>query len=267
MKSKIVIASLLFLVAISWSGFYIYKFEYREKLLEVTFLNLPKGRAIFIITPGSKTILVDGGETSAILRELSKLVPFYRRKIDILIARSRSDRVAGGLVDTIDRYEVGRVVVPFLDKENVGMSATSSAGTASTAFDSLSRVSAPERIKSGDILYSEDGLEFRAIFPGDDFVYSNASQPQLVLELSYGQTKIVFMGDATPAIQNYLAKKHSGKFRSGERVSLLEFSHSGAMSRVSAKALDIFRPEIKVPYSPKLAHRRFVSDGKVLKEK
>lgn len=249
MKLKIITVSVVLLVFVTWFGYYVYKYEYRSHVLEVTFLNLPKGRSIFIKTPIGKTILIDGGSNGAILRELSKLIPFYKKEIDIVIARAQSDRSVGGLLDVIDRYEVGSTVISDIPGTST-----------STAFTSFVRKSAPLRVVFPNTIYKEDNLTIRTVFPVKDFEYSTASQPQVVIWLIHGDVKMLFLGDATPAIQNYVAKGVKGD------VSILEFAHSGSVSKVSSKAMTILKPETKVVYSPNLKHRKFVSDGKRVEE-
>jgi hypothetical protein len=249
MNTKVIIASLITAIFVGWLLHYVYKFEYRDSVLEVTFINLPKGRSVFIKTPLGKTILIDGGSNGAILRELSKLIPFYKKEINIVVARMQSDRSAGGLLDVLDRYDVGHTVV------------SSIAGTAtSTAFESFVRSSAPLRVMGGDVIYKEGNLVIRTVFPSDSFEYSRASQPQLVMELIHGDISILLLGDATPAIQNYIAGQH-------KRFSIIEFANSGSVSKVSSKAMIVFKADIRVVYSPKLANRKFVSDGKTIEER
>src|SRR5690349_22634790 len=107
---KLIVVSLI--VAILGLGFYIYKWEYRDPLLEVYFFSLNRGRSIFIRTPHNKTILIGGGQNSEVIREITKVTPFYRRSIDTVITPSATPAQIGGLIEVVHRYDVGEIIMP-----------------------------------------------------------------------------------------------------------------------------------------------------------
>lgn len=88
---------------------YAWHFEHRLPRLEVYFLNIAHGSAVFIRTPNGKTALIGGGEGSQVISKITDLIPFYRRHIDTLI-ESPDPLNNVGLVDVRERYGVGRVV-------------------------------------------------------------------------------------------------------------------------------------------------------------
>ena len=79
--------------------------------LHVFVLDIGQGDSILIQTPGNERILVDGGPNDAVLKELGKVMPFYEKKIDVVIlSHPHADHI-NGLVEVLKRYEVGTVVM------------------------------------------------------------------------------------------------------------------------------------------------------------
>ena len=57
----------------------------QPNFLEINFFDVGQGDAIFIETPQSHQILIDGGPDSAILERLGENLPFWDRTIDLII--------------------------------------------------------------------------------------------------------------------------------------------------------------------------------------
>ena len=79
--------------------------------LEVHFLDIGQGDAIFIQTPSHRQILVDGGYGSKVLEQLDRQMPFYDRSIDFVVATHMDADHIGGLVDVLEKFEVGAVLI------------------------------------------------------------------------------------------------------------------------------------------------------------
>ena len=86
----------------------------------IHFLDVGQGDAILIQTPDGYEALIDGGRTSGVLRELSKLQPWFDREIEIVIATHADEDHVGGLVDVIDYYDVDMVVQTEAKGESPG---------------------------------------------------------------------------------------------------------------------------------------------------
>src|SRR3989338_5357178 len=103
----IAIAILLTIVlCISYAAWH----EDRRGLLTVSFLNIGQGDSIFIDAPSGRQVLIDGGPNSGILRELSKVMPWYDRSIDVVIPTHPDADHVSGLIDVLARYKVDTIV-------------------------------------------------------------------------------------------------------------------------------------------------------------
>jgi competence protein ComEC len=79
--------------------------------LHLVMLDVGQGDAILIESGDGRTLLIDGGpDPDLVLRRLGEFLPFYRRRIDVvLLTHPHQDHVAG-LVEVLRRFEVGLVL-------------------------------------------------------------------------------------------------------------------------------------------------------------
>ena len=88
-----------------------------DGLLHLTVLDIGQGDAILVEAPDGGTMLIDGGpDPELTLRRIGANLPFFARRIDLLVlSHPHQDHVAG-LVDVLDRFRVGAVLhagIPF----------------------------------------------------------------------------------------------------------------------------------------------------------
>src|SRR3989344_1578910 len=82
----------------------------KDGLLRVYFLDVGQGDAEFIITPNGHTILIDGGPDDSVLSTLGRLLPFYEKEIDVVIATHPHADHISGLIHILNRYEVHHII-------------------------------------------------------------------------------------------------------------------------------------------------------------
>ncbi len=208
-------------------GMYIFHWEFRKPVLEIHFFHLDRGRSIFIRTPHNKTILIDGGQNTQVLRELTKVMPFYRRRIDLIILTSSAAKNAGGLVDVVKRYEIGKIIEPAI------------MGT-STAMYVLDETVNKKNIKvqklgKGDE-FSVDNVNFKILFPDPDFKFNKTSLPEMVLLLTHASSSALLLGDVSKTIQKSLVSEVG-------KVNIVEYAHSASDSRVSTDLFNKLNPD------------------------
>jgi len=86
-----------------------------QKRVEIDFLDVGQGDASLIKLPNSKTILIDGGPDNIVLKRLGENLPFYQRRIDLIILSHPHDDHIIGLLEIIRRYKVGAII--YVGKE------------------------------------------------------------------------------------------------------------------------------------------------------
>lgn len=238
---KIKIASKVSMIAISITaivlclGAYIWHEEHRPHILEMYVFDTKGGPSIFIRTPNDRRIIIGGGANSDIVRSLSGVLPFYSRSIDMVVAAHPDGAHVTGLIDVINRYEVGKVIMPSVTLDSISLASTTDV-VYDTFTNAVSQRNIPiekagmgDRIVldqspsigesnsntelisdvTGDILFPAVATSSRARRrSSDDFAYSKTSAPEIIMRISYGATSIFILGDATPKVQRFIVATH-----------------------------------------------------------
>lgn len=235
------------MISIFLSCMYIYKWEYRKPVLEVYFFSFKKGRSIFIRTPENKTILIGAGQNSEVIRKITKVTPFYKRKIDILFVTSASPVQIGGFLDIINRYEIDKIFIPRII-------ATSSVLTQLVKEIYKQKIQI-EEIEKGDEVNIENDLKISVIFPYKGFKFNKTSLPELGLSIEYNKTSIFLFGNLSRTIQKDISKDI--KINTDENI--IEYYNNGSDSRVYKGLIEKINPKYFFKTKEKSTH--FISDG------
>src|SRR3989344_3115245 len=65
---------------------------------------------VYIDAPSGRQGLIDGGRSSVVLRQLSRMTPWWDRTIDVVIPTHPDADHIGGLVGMLARYKVGMII-------------------------------------------------------------------------------------------------------------------------------------------------------------
>ncbi|MCB0231737.1 MAG: MBL fold metallo-hydrolase, partial [Anaerolineae bacterium] len=171
--------------------------------LHVHFLDSERGEAVLIETPDGQQVLIDGGYSpTALLGALGRHMPFYDRKLELVVLTHPGDERVGGLVGLPERYQIDQVLqAPF--------------PYPSTAYESwlrlLQRQQIPvTRAEAGTRVLLGNGIALDVLHPGPDPTLTGDGEPDLdanslVLRLSWGDTSFLLTGDASDDVQDALA--------------------------------------------------------------
>jgi competence protein ComEC len=206
-----------------------------------------------LITKGFNQVLIDGGPpNNQVLTCLGKYMPFWDRKIEMLmVSHPQSDHL-GGLLEVVRRYQVQILVVP-------------NTGEATDLFRNFYQVVKARPIKvvtakTGQQLIL-DGEVYGVIWPDlqpgvskiwnmdqirwETFMKAGATQDQLVndqstvLSLKYGQFKVLFTGDIEAKTEQALID------RGGLQVTtVLKVGHHGSKTSTSEVFLRALAPQL-----------------------
>jgi len=214
-KLNLKIYFILFLLIISIIIFYLI-FCASNKLLKVSFLDVGQGDAIFIEAPNGRQMLIDGGANNSVLRELGRVMPFYDRSIDVLLATHADQDHIGGLVEVLRRFKVDL----FIQTNTTSTSAV---------YLELENLIKQKNIKeeiiiSPEILSLGGGVEFNILFPTQNTAGWETNEASIVGKLTYGNNSFLLTGDSPQKIEKYLVGKYGELLKS----DVLKAGHHGS---------------------------------------
>jgi competence protein ComEC len=103
--------TLALLIAAGWLAYDGWTADAAPSQLTVSVLDVGQGDATLIQTPAGLRVLVDGGpSTDRLLQALSKELAPAAHRLDLVVLSDARDEHASGLVEVLQRYEVGAVL-------------------------------------------------------------------------------------------------------------------------------------------------------------
>ena len=200
--------------------------------LEVDYLDVGQGDSCLIKTPSGQVVLIDGGPDNEVLRRLGENLPFYRRRIDIVIMSHRHEDHITGLIEILKRYRVKRLIY-------------SAVGDSNLTWETLMARARAEKITlsplaTGTKIAFSAACFFRFLPPATLGVKSDPNN-SLIAKLSCAGQKFLWLGDNSLTVEYALLK-------SGWDVSadVLKVSHHGSNTASSEKFLEAVRPKVAV---------------------
>ncbi|HTI28842.1 MAG TPA: ComEC/Rec2 family competence protein [Methylomirabilota bacterium] len=206
--------------------------------LHLVALDVGQGDAILVTAPSGATMLVDGGpDPDLLLRRLGERLPWWRRRIDVMILTHPHEDHVAGLVAALDRYHVGLILdagrpyqnptyprfVLEAQREPGGHVAAARGGMA-VRLDGSTTVT---------LLYP-NGEDVAGPLPEGDI--NNASVVGLLRE---GGFTALLTGDAEMPVEALLA--HRGLLT---QVDVLKVGHHGSHSSSGPELLAAARPGV-----------------------
>lgn len=202
----------------------------RHGELTVAFLDVGQGDAIYIETPHGNQILIDGGSGAQVLRALGKVMPFYDRSLNLILATHPDQDHIGGFSDVMKSIKVDGVITT----EN------SSATSAYKGFEEAIFSEHPERIlaRAGERIILDNNIVLEILFPDRNAKGWETNTGSIVARLSYGKESFLFTGDSPIAIEQYLVGKKGGSLHS----TVLKLGHHGSRTSSSKIFLSAVNP-------------------------
>ena len=170
-----------------------------NRALKIYFADVGQGDCTIIRTPAGHNIIIDGGgsindERGSFAGERIVVPLLYNlnmTQIDLMIASHGHVDHIGGLKTVLDKVKVKGLIVA--DAPDIEMNELT---------DKALNMGIPiTRMKEGGILYQEDGLIIKALYPLEEewlmpnASVANANELSLVVRLDYGDFNALFTGD------------------------------------------------------------------------
>jgi len=232
-------------VILAASGALILLTSIPNRALMLYFADVGQGDCALVRTPAGRNIIIDGGgsindEKGSFAGEHIVVPLLYNlnmTEIDLMIASHGHMDHIGGLKTVLDKIKVNRLIVA--DAPDTEMRELT---------DKALEMGIPvTQMKEGDVLYQEDRLVIKAIYPLEEewlmpnAAVANANEFSLVVRLDYGDFSALFTGDISAETEKRLLTDNADI-----DCDLLKVAHHGSKYSSSAGFLAKASPSLAV---------------------
>jgi len=208
------------------------------EFLKVYFLDVGQGDSILIETPDGTQTLIDSGRNNTVINQISEIIPFFDRTLDIIIpTHSDADHV-GGFPEILKRFQIKNYFDSgFIDNDDLN--------------NEISLLVQNEKgiqkkiISRGDeiILDKENNITLKILWPTLGFQTDDNNERSVVTRLDYKDTSFLFTGDAGIEIEKKIIENNSNNLLD---VDILKAGHHGSKTSSSPEFLEKVSPEITI---------------------
>ncbi|MFZ3031673.1 MAG: MBL fold metallo-hydrolase [Candidatus Moraniibacteriota bacterium] len=224
--------SLWVLISLALMGaLFLWHLRIIEQRTEIVFLNVGQGDAI-LISQGRYQVLIDGGRSSKeLLGRLGRHVPFWDRKIEVVMATHPDADHIGGLPALLRTYRVDQVLTTGAESETETSrlfqeAAAKALGHQPTPVVRGAKITFPQ---GGELLVEYPRQPIAGIVPDTD---TNAGS--IVARFTYGETSFLLTGDL-PREETVLPDEAP--------VTVLKAAHHGSKYSTSEAFLRLVQPK------------------------
>ncbi len=225
--------------------------EWPDNKLHVVACDVGQGDGI-LIWRGFSQVVVDGGPNEKIIDCLSDYIPFWDRRIELVVLTNGDADHMTGLIDLVERYKIDQMITNNLVKDTERFKAFRLA-----VVKAGLPVYAP---KMGEEV-KVNGLRFKVLWPeerlGEAVVWienadekvlgvnsysqSEANEQSVVMKLEYGNFEALLTGDIGSKSERVLI--NSGL---NLRSDVLKVGHHGSRYSSSEAFLEAVKPQLAV---------------------
>ena len=202
-------------------------FSLPDQKLHLVFCDVGQGDAI-LVSYKQNQILIDGGPDNRVLSCLGHHLPFWDRKIEMIVLTHPEADQFTGLIDVIKRYSVNYFVSNNLTNKG-------------SAFQELQQEILKKNVLTHAPQEGEEikigALEFLVLWPPKDFYDSETNNSSVVLKLVFNQFTALLTGDLSDKFENQLDLTS---------VEVLKVAHHGSQTSTSQTFLEKLKPRLAI---------------------
>ncbi len=251
-KILVILYIMCLLVVIIPQNFYSTFFNNKDRKLEIVFLDVGQGDAIFVKFPLGTTMMIDsGGKIPIKSKEAQSVQEFsigedvdskylWQRDIEyldyILLTHPHSDHMQG-FNEIIENFYVKKAILPVNPNPT---------GEWQNFFTKLINAHIPVNIWSKGQIYFIDGVKIEVLWPVKDIGKKQAGNNQsLVLRLDYQGHKILLTGDIEREVEEFLANSEDDL-----SAEILKVPHHGSKTSSTWAFLQKVNPKFAIISAP-----------------
>jgi len=213
--------------------------KFLPKQLTITFFDVGQGDAALLKTPAQKHILIDTGRwTPSYSSGRFVIIPYLKaagiQTLDaVILSHPHADHI-GGITDLMSEIEIKHIY-------NSGFPYNSR--LYENYLAQASKLEIPvSKVSTGDSLLIDPALLIHFYHPLPGFKSTDANEHSVIMEIIYGDTEILFTGDAE-AGQEFLLSKHIPQLIN---TDVLKVGHHGSKTSSTDPFLESLSPNISI---------------------
>lgn len=204
----------------------------RDKMY-VSFIDVGQGNCT-LLKCGDKAILVDSGEVGAAQTVINYIKNQNIKTLDcVLVTHPHSDHM-GAMTKLLYEFKIKDVIMPEIPEEIIPTSKTYEKFLVAVSENAENVIAAKP-----DETFSYGEMKMEIFAPLRD--YDDLNDMSAVTRISYGDTSVMFTGDATATVEKDLLKKNIDY-----SATILNVGHHGSKTSTSKSWLKAVDPEYAV---------------------
>lgn len=205
---------------------------------KVVFLDVGQGDAI-LLQSGARQVLVDGGPGMDVLRRLGEEMPWFDRRIEVVVLTHPQSDHMEGLLHVLERYDVGMVLLP---------KAISSTQMQKVWLDRIIDKGIPYRFAWSGQEISFDNLKLSIINPFDVLeaeaaTRASVNNASVVMRVDYNEMSFLLTGDIERRVEKIVMERVDKEVLN---VDVLKVGHHGSKSSSRKELIDVVAPQMAV---------------------
>ncbi len=242
--------SIVFIASALTIAIYPFGENWTKGRLELTVLDVGQGDSLFVVSPGGKTLLIDGGgafggfpgheEHNGVDPGEEAVSPYLWsrgfQKLDIVaLTHAHQDHV-GGLTAILENFRVARL---WIGRE-----------VSSPALARLEELARARKIPIEHELRGKsfrwDGVDGEFLWPEivpEEAAPSAKNNDSLVLRLHYGSQTLLLPGDAEKEVEREMLSENSAE---AMRADVLKIGHHGSKNSTMPEFLSTVQPRVGI---------------------
>jgi beta-lactamase superfamily II metal-dependent hydrolase len=216
--------------------------------------KLQKGHATLIDAPGT-VVVVDGGGSAEILRQVGAELSIFDRAIDLAILSSVDKNKAAGLIELATRYKIHTLIIPATARSTSTKELLQLEQIASKNGIPIFYAQAPidfDLSKDSSRNFSE--FKISIVDPTVAYIPSKKENPTSVVSASCGSNSILVFGNATKRMQKFVTERIATSDTENNHYDVLLYQVTDAAANFYSSALSVFTPT-KFIYSKRLSSK------------
>ena len=232
-KIAYIILGILFLIAVL---IWLAVFSFENQKLEIIFFDIGQGDSILIKAKNNQQILIDGGPNDSVVDKLGETLPFYDKKIELIILTHPDRDHISGLIEVVKRYKVDKILTTGIE---------CSTETCQILSEQIQKKKIPMEIaQAGQTIFVGDNIFLGILNPLENLSgkeFKNKNDTSIVAKLIIGKNSVLLTGDITSKAEENLIENNFNL-----QSDFLKIAHHGSKYSTSENFLNEVSPETAI---------------------